>query len=994
MMSILGKQQMPSFVLLFLSACLIGLNACQGTRGDSESLTETGLKSDSSAGYTYQYLPDDPLKTRIYTLENGLKVYLSRIPIEPQLATAIAVRTGSKNDPADNTGLSHYLEHIMFKGTSKLGAQAWQKEGPLLDTIEALFETYKATSDSAERRRIYSVIDSLSYLASTYSVANEYDLSLEMMGAEGTNAFTSNDMTVYINEVPSNELERWLALEAERFSEITPRLFHTELEAVYEEKNIALDSDYRRARRALFQMLFPGHTYGTQTTLGKAEHLKSPSIKAIKKHFADYYVPNNMAIVLAGDLEYDASIKLIDATFGKMQAADSVPTYQEPELPPLEQAQDTTVKGPENPNVRIAYRLPIESYEDRLKLDMMASFLGNEVGLLQSNLIQKQKVLKASARSWALDNYGLLFIKGEPREGQSLQEVEKLLLAQVDSLKSGKYPDWLKEAYINQAEIQFIKAQEAPRWLKYGLAENFIYELPYADYIQRFDLMRSFEEQDMQQFFQKHLKNNRATVYKEQGEKADLPRMTKPSIKPVELNRDKHSAFYDSIAGLPRVAMKPVFVDLKEEVQKTSVAEGVDLYTTPNERNDLFYITYRYQSGKAQDPWIAAAVEFLDLCGTEQYSATEFKQEMYKLGAQYGVYTGNDKIYVYLSGLEKNLEPSLKLFESLLQKPVGDSARFSAFVDDMAKERQNKKKSKYEIMQGLLSYAMYGPKNPFNSLVSLDSLRAAGHQSLTTLVGELPQKYEQKITFYGSTKPAEMVEILKKNHPIGKNLSNKPLNEVFPKRKTTGGKIYLANYDMVQAYIYLMGASSPMQVDLEAPAIMFNQYFSGSMASEVFANIREKRALAYSASARYQTAEYKQELCFQTAFIGTQRDKLVEAVAAMKELLRESKVDEAKFEEMKKSWQAKQAAKRIYGRRSLSLFMDAEYWGIKGNPRELRYQAIEGMEAKDLDQFKAEQVAGLNYDLCLLGKTKDLPYKKIKGYDKVETLDLETLFGY
>ncbi|HEY1038838.1 MAG TPA: insulinase family protein, partial [Bacteroidia bacterium] len=123
----------------------------------------------------YETVKGDPLNTRIYTLKNGLKVYLSVYKNEPRIQTYIAVKAGSKNDPANATGLAHYLEHMLFKGTDKFGTKDFAKEEPYIKKIEALYEKYRVTKDPAQRKKIYHQIDSISGIAATFAIPNEYD---------------------------------------------------------------------------------------------------------------------------------------------------------------------------------------------------------------------------------------------------------------------------------------------------------------------------------------------------------------------------------------------------------------------------------------------------------------------------------------------------------------------------------------------------------------------------------------------------------------------------------------------------------------------------------------------------------------------------------------------------------------------------------------------------------------------------------------------------
>ena len=308
-----------------------------------------------SCGYRYESVEGDKSATRIYTLDNGLKVYMSVNKEQPRLQTMIAVRVGSKNDPAETTGLAHYFEHLMFKGTDKFGTQNYEAEKPLLDEIERLFEVYRVTTDEAERKAIYAQIDSVSQEASKYAIPNEYDKLMQAIGASGTNAWTSFDETNYVEDIPSNQIENWAKIQSERFANATIRGFHTELETVYEEYNMGLTRDSGKVLDNVLAMIFPNHPYGTQTTIGKQEHLKNPSITNIKNYYKTYYVPNNMAICMAGDFNPDEAIKIIDKYFGSLVPNKNLPKVEEYKPAHLTDVKEVDVYGLESESVAIAW---------------------------------------------------------------------------------------------------------------------------------------------------------------------------------------------------------------------------------------------------------------------------------------------------------------------------------------------------------------------------------------------------------------------------------------------------------------------------------------------------------------------------------------------------------------------------------------------------------------------------------------------------------------
>ena len=367
--------------------------------------------------YKYETVPGDKMQTRIYTLDNGLKVYLSVNPEKPRIQTYIAVRTGSKNDPAETTGLAHYLEHLMFKGTKLFGTNNPEAEAPLLAEIEQRYEAYRKLTDPEARKQAYHEIDSVSQLAAKYFIPNEYDKLMAAIGAEGTNAYTSNDVTCYTENIPSNEVENWAKIQGDRFQNMVIRGFHTELEAVYEEYNISLTADVRKVMSGFMKLLFPNHPYGLQTTIGTQEHLKNPSITNIKNYFNKWYRPNNVAICMAGDLDPDKTIAIIDKYFSSWKPGADVkqPTFAS--LPALTQPKDTTVVGQEAEQVWVTWRAKQANTLQADTLELMESVLSNgRAGLFDLDLNQTMKVQRSGAGAELMRDHGGFLLLGYPKQ--------------------------------------------------------------------------------------------------------------------------------------------------------------------------------------------------------------------------------------------------------------------------------------------------------------------------------------------------------------------------------------------------------------------------------------------------------------------------------------------------------------------------------------------------------------------------------------------------
>ena len=550
-----------------------------------------------SCSHKYQTVKGDPLKTKIYTLDNGLKVYMSVNKEEPRIQTYIAVRVGGKNDPADNTGLAHYLEHIMFKGTEQVGTSDYEAEKVYLDQIEELFNVYKGTTDPEQRTEIYHRIDSLSYLASQISIPNEYDKLMSVIGASGSNAFTSNDVTCYTENIPSNQIENWAKVQSDRFKNMVVRGFHTELEAVYEEFNMYLNDDQENAMIAIDSVLFKNHPYGKQTVIGTQEHLKNPSITAIKKQKATYYVPNNVAICLSGDFDPDNMVKIIEQYFGDWQPNPDIPKLSYAPEAPITSPVEKDVFGTEAEFVMVSWRYPGDKdiFESEPSTLVSEVLYNGQAGLIDMDVNQQQKTLMAAAMTYDRTDYGEFILMGYPKEGQTLEEVRDILLGEVEALRSGNFDDDLLEAVQANLKLQYMQSLERNQSRVSMFMNSFISGLEWEDYIQSFDRISKLTKEDVVAWAQKYLgANSYALAYKRQGVNPKSNKIEAPKITAIATNRDKQSDFLTEVQNTVVPPIEPVFLDFNKDLTTFNLKDGVDVVYKKNETNDLAQLVFRF----------------------------------------------------------------------------------------------------------------------------------------------------------------------------------------------------------------------------------------------------------------------------------------------------------------------------------------------------------------------------------------------------------------
>jgi predicted Zn-dependent peptidase len=987
----------PSLLLLPALAALGLTTQCQSSKPATTATTTppTTAAVTTPKEYRYTTTPNDPLGVRVYKLDNGLTVYLSDYKNAPRIQTYVAVRAGSKNDPATATGLAHYLEHMVFKGTSRLGTKDWAQEKPQLDKIEALYEQYRGErNDPAARKRTYHQIDSISGVAARYAVPNEYDKLMGSLGSKGSNAHTSNEETVYQEDIPSNQLEKWSAVQAERFKEMVPRLFHTELEAVYEEKNRGLDSDFNKEFETLNAQLFPTHPYGTQTTIGTIEHLQNPSITEIKKYFTEYYVPNNVALCLSGDLDYDQTIRLIDKYFGDWKQ-QPVPAFNSPVEKPLAAPITKEVVGPQAENVMVGYRFAGKATRDALRLRMLDKILTNgQAGLFDLDLNQQQKVLQASSFTDLNDDYSSHILYGSPRQGQKLEEVRSLMLAEVAKVKKGDFPDWLIPAIVNNEKLQRTKDYESNAARAGAMYEAFIERVSWADYVKQQADFGTITKAEIVKFANDNYGQNSVTVYKRTGTDPNKVKVVKPAITPVPANRDAASAYYTEVSKLPSTDLAPVFVDYKKDIQTADLKPGLPLYYTHNAENGLFSLFYALDLGTNNDPRLGLAADYLQYLGTANYSAAQLQQEFYKLGCSFAVSSGQDRILVSISGLDDNLEPAVKLFEQLLNAPRPDAVALQNMVAGILKQRQDAKLNKSVILNAaMLNFAKYGAKNPFTNILTEQQLKALKPEQLIALLKGLPT-YQHRVLYYGPRALDATAAVLRTNHRTPATLKPVPATKDFAEQPLKEKKVYWVDYNMVQAEILFLTKGDLYDKTMAPTVSLYNEYFGGGMGSIVFQDLRESKALAYSASSRYSNADKTGRSNYIVSYIGTQSDKLPEAMSGMENLLTDLPMAEANLQIAKQSIRNSISTDRITHENILLSYERARRLGLDYDLRRDVYEQTKDMSFDNLRKFQLAKVKGQNQVILVIGSKDRLNFKELAKYGSVEQLNLKELFGY
>ncbi|MBR3857418.1 MAG: insulinase family protein [Bacteroidaceae bacterium] len=965
-----------NLLLVFLLTIVCGLVSCNGSRD-------------------YESVNGDPMQTRIYTLDNGLKVYLSVNKEEPRIQTYIAVRTGSKNDPAETTGLAHYLEHLMFKGTKQFGTTDPEAEAPLLDEIEQRYEEYRTITDEATRKQKYHEIDSVSQLAAKYFIPNEYDKLMAAIGSEGSNAFTSNDVTCYVEDIPSNEIENWAKVQADRFQNMVIRGFHTELEAVYEEYNIGLSSDGNKQYEALLAKLFPTHPYGTQTTIGTQQHLKNPSITNIKNYFAKWYVPNNVAICMAGDFDPDKTLEILKKYFGEWKAGEDVTQPTFPDLEPLTQSVDTTVVGLEAENIWLGWRSEKASSLQNDTLELVSAVLYNgKAGLLDIDLNQEMKVMDAGAFAEPMLDHGFFLLAGQPKEGQSLDEVKELLLGEINKLKCGDFDEDLLLSALNNKKLDDLRSLDHNSARVSKMLNAFINGIEWQQLVGQKDRLAKITKQELVDFAKRFFTEGYVAVYKRQGEDTTQKKIDKPAITPIPTNRDLVSQFVKDIQEAEVKPIEPQFLDYKKDLSFFTTQKGLPVIYKQNTENGLFELQFRYEFGQEDDNRYDVAANYIDYLGTDKLSAAQVKHQFYKMACNYAISVNADAITIGLSGLAEYMPDALALLEDLLHNAKVDEDAYQQMVGLILKNRQDQKSEQRSCFAMLGEYALYGPHNAMRDNMTEQQLRETNPQELLDLLKNISQ-YEHQVLYYGPIAEEKLDGCLSDLHHTEKDLKPVPEGKPYELQTISEPEVIIAPYDAKNIYMRMfVNEGRQTNLDEHATIELFNEYFGGGMNGVVFQEMREARGLAYNAMAYYLTPAKKGQPEYFLTHIITQNDKMMDCVMQFREILDKMPASEAAFQIAKDALTKRLASQRTTKFGVIRAYISDKRQGFDFDVDKKIYEDLQNLTLQDIEGFEQANIAGKTGRYVILGNEKELDMASLGQIAPIRRISLEEIFGY
>jgi len=935
----------------------------------------------------------NPLEVEQYKLKNGLTVYLNVDKSQPNVFGMVVVKGGSKRDPQDATGIAHYFEHIMFKGTDNLGTIDYKKEKVFLDSIEIMYDKLGSTKDELEREKIQLKINDLSLKAAEFAIPNEFDKVITKMGGTGINAFTSNEMIAYHNFFPADQIEKWAEVYSDRFIHPVFRLFQSELETVYEEKNRSMDSPFGKLFSEINASLYKGHPY-ENTVLGSIEHLKNPSLRKMKEYFDTYYVANNMAVILVGNFDKEKVKPLLEEKFGIWRTG-KIPKMKDYKIEKLQGRKQVTKRYTPIKVGVLAFRTVPKGSKDDVPMQIIDNLLTNQsqTGYLDK-LHTDNKLMMAGVMPFQHYDMGANIVFFIPKLiGQPMKKVEKMILAEIERIKKGDFSDEMLHAIKINLKKDFCKQLENSNWRGYYIMDAFMTGESWNKMLDFPKEVDKITKEDVIKIANKYYCNDFIALYSKTGfpKKHKLP---KPKYKPVvPKNSESKSDFAKKIENMPVKSDKPRFIEFGKDVQFEDIADKVHYYFSENKINDIFSIKIKFGIGTYENPKLDQATTYLNNLGTEKHDFTAFKKELQKIGASFNAYVDDNYTTISIDGLEENFDATLQLANELLTKMKADDKQLKKLSREEKMNRKMEKKESYNISDALYQYALYGKKSDYLRRLTISEIKKLTSAELIVSLNEA-FSYEAEVHYVGKTNSDDTKKKIAKYLIIKNNLKETKSPIILPRKEFKERTVYLIDdKKLIQSNIKFFQEGNVIDKKDVPMAKAFNEYFGGGMYSIVFQEVREFRSLAYSAWARYFSPSVFGHKSWLKGSIGCQADKTLEALQIFDSLVTNMPLKPKRMDIIKDALEKSVNSYRPSFRELSSSVAKWEKQGYKDDPRKIYIKEYQKLQFSDITDFYKKNLNKSPLIIFITGDAKRFSKDEVAKYGKIIELSKKDIFN-
>lgn len=935
------------------------------------------------------------LEVKEHKLKNGLTVWLNEDHSQPKVFGAVVVKAGAKDCP--DTGIAHYFEHMMFKGTDKIGTVDYDAEKMLLDSIALKYDELAATEDEAARSQIQKEINELSIRSSDYVIPNEFNRLISKYGGSGLNAATSYDATIYFNTFSPQYMSQWAEINSERLLNPVFRLFQSELETVYEEKNMYGDFIGGPVMDRLLARYFAPHPYA-YPIIGSTKNLKNPRLTEMRKFFEEYYVASNMGLILSGDFDTEAVLPVLEKTFSRIRPGEA-PKHDIVALPPFKGKEKMKIKFPV-PLVKamgMGFRGVPANHEDQVALAVAVNMLNNANGTgFLDKLMVDRKIMASMAMNESMNEAGILAVAVIPKlMFQTYGGAEKLVWKEINRVKEGDFSDEIFNSLKQEQRRQYASNLENIDSRARIMMSLYSQGKSWEDYLQEVSGIDALTKEDVVRVARKYFSENYLCVTKTTG-KYPKDNLTKPDFSPiVPKNSEASSEYAKQLEQLPVQEVKPRFIDFQKDVETVSLTPLATLYATANPVTDIFTLNLVYQVGTLEQPKLMHLANYLQFLGTDSLSFHEFRTRLQVLGSTISFDATDKQFFMRITGFDKHFKETVQLAGDFIRHVKADDKQIRQVINDAKVTEKAFFESSDNIANALLEKVKYGEQSRFLTKLSLSEVKKLKGKELLDAFVQVRQT-ECDLLYCGTLPVAQVREEIEASLPL-KEITvavNAPYHR--DAKKYDKPTVYFMDMPTASQSIVYGYAKGEVTDDAWSrhAARLFSVYFGGDMSSLMFQEIREFRSLAYRVSGRYILPPHNLEgkAGEFVTMLSTQSDKTLDALGIMNSLIHEMPEKEERISTVKQSIvnqvnndfpSFREVPEKVAGFRRN---------GFDNDPSEALLSGISDMDMKDIIRFYRHNVRLKPVVYVIVGNSRRIDMKQLETYGNVIRLRKKDIY--
>ncbi|MCF8296317.1 MAG: insulinase family protein, partial [Saprospiraceae bacterium] len=636
-----------------------------------------------------------------------------------------------------------------------------------------------------------------------------------------------------------------------------------------------------------------------------------------------------------------------------------------------------------------------KDHPDENALELCNNLLSNSASTgLFDKLYMDNKIMGAGMSLYQFTDIGGTLVFFVPKIfGQSLKNAEKLVISEIEKIKNGEFSEEQLEAIKINLKKYHEESLENMYRRPFLMIDAFMQNKNWDEILSYPNQIDKITKSDVIKAANKYYGKDYLALYSKMG----IPKkkkIKKPDYKPIEpKNAESKSEFAASLEDIKEIKVAPKFIEFDKDVMVDELKENCVLYYTENPVNNIFKLNIKYGVGTHEIPILEQASSYLNHIGCVEYNFNELNKKLQSIGSSFSAYSTKDYFIINISGFDNYFQKTLTIISELLVNMQADDSQLKKLVQEAKMNKKMENKDPATVGSALMNYALYKDQSPFINRLSVKEVKNLQSDSLIAALKKA-MKYEAEVHYSGKLPLSSVKKILLSDFYFSDKLQATKSPITYKRETVKENTIYIVdNKKAIQSHIYCIIEGEQLDQRQRSIASAFNKYFGDDMSSIIFQEIREYKALAYSAYGYYINPFRMDETGYTMMSMSTQADKTTEAISTLNKIITDLPVKEDRITTIKSSMLQSINSSRPTFR---SMSYSVARWkrmGYQYDPRKDSYSIYENLEFDDIYSFYKKNIQNKPIIMTIVGDKERINIEELKKFGKIIFVKSDDVFS-